>query len=245
MSLPSTITLALAISDDQEITCIFCGYRKIDLDVELFHPGKRSWGGAHQKCVDQHNQYFLRRYANQPDTLSNRILAIASNFDVEDPRCDNVRELSRAVASLQKLIQAANMAMYAAQYTLEKTHWTPTDNFNQWSATADGYNHAQVQQTVQDLMIAQQSIRAVIGPNDLEYQVQECDRCGAKREPWQDPQDIRCPRHAIPGSDPSCDGTLHAPSVFSDSMLDTPTCENCFAPYGEEHAPECPSVIHR
>lgn len=36
--------------------------------------------------------------------------------------------------------------------------------------------------------------------------VDECDQCGAKRQPWQNEESDRCPNHANPLG--SCDGTL-------------------------------------
>lgn len=38
---------------------------------------------------------------------------------------------------------------------------------------------------------------------------EECDQCGARRGDWQDPEEVRCPNHAVPWM--SCDGVLRAP----------------------------------
>ena len=40
-----------------------------------------------------------------------------------------------------------------------------------------------------------------------------CNQCGAHREPWQDRDETRCPKHAVPEPYSSCDGTLEKPNA--------------------------------
>ena len=55
--------------------------------------------------------------------------------------------------------------------------------------------------------------RQVAVPSFAAAKLEECNQCGKKREPWQSPDDNRCPAHACPIS--SCDGTLEPPSPQS------------------------------
>jgi hypothetical protein len=166
MSLPPSLTLPLALSDDPEITCVFCGNRKVDLEIEVFHPGKRSWSGAHQECVDHHNTYFLKRYASQTGSLADRVLSMVFAFDAGDSRRADVRSLAREVAALQQLVRAAGLTMFTAKYQLEQTRClvNPDDDLDHAKNSDAGYNHAMVNTVVLDLTSAIRALTAAVGP---------------------------------------------------------------------------------